>query len=134
MPAQSRLVALATGLGALSPDPVVSTMCSPASDAVRRDDSNDGTPTVSATAVVATTSADPRATVTIERRRALPADRSDFLLEEGLCYLNTGTLGPLPRAVVSAVTEELEYVAANPLNNYFGGGNDARLFAGRGGA
>eukprot|EP01047_Picozoa_sp_COSAG01_P034244 COSAG01_NODE_2564_length_7448_cov_10.275238_3_plen_248_part_00 len=57
-------------------------------------------------------------------QRSLPAPLSDYLLEEGLCYLNTATLGPLPSMVVRAVTAELGRLSANPLANYFGGGDE----------
>jgi len=60
-----------------------------------------------------------------QQASALPASKSDFFLSDDLTYLNTGTLGPLPRAVVDAVNEELAYLAANPLENYFGGGSEA---------
>ena len=60
-----------------------------------------------------------------QQASALPASKSDFFLSDDLTYLNTGTLGPLPRAVVDAVNEELTYLAANPLENYFGGGSEA---------
>lgn len=60
-----------------------------------------------------------------QQASALPASKSDFFLSDDLTYLNTGTLGPLPRAVVDAVNEELAFLAANPLENYFGGGSEA---------
>ena len=48
----------------------------------------------------------------------LPASLSEFMLEPGLCYLNTGTLGPLPRCVMGAIAAELQRIGANPLGAY----------------
>ena len=96
MPTEARFAALAAGLGATA-----------AGACLGRCLVNTTAAETTATAIVAGT---------------LPAPLSDFLLAPGLRYLNTGTLGPMPRSVIAAVTAELEYLAANPLNNYFGGG------------
>jgi len=43
--------------------------------------------------------------------------RSQFMLEEGFAYLNTGTLGPTPRPVVTAMNEYWRLMAVNPNEN-----------------
>jgi cysteine desulfurase/selenocysteine lyase len=96
MPTEARIAALAAGLGATAAGACCLGRC-----------------------LVNMTGAE---TTTTTIARTLPAPLSDFLLEPGLRYLNTGTLGPMPRSVIAAVSDELEYLAANPLNNYFGGG------------
>jgi selenocysteine lyase/cysteine desulfurase len=110
MPTEARLAALAAGLGSAAAGACLG-RCLAAS------------PAAAAAAAAADADADAADASVASESNAL-APLSDFLLEPGLCYLNTGTLGPLPRCVVSAVSAELEWLAANPLNNYFGGGDD----------
>ena len=43
--------------------------------------------------------------------------RKQFMLEEGFAYLNTGTLGPTPRVVVTAMNEYWRLMAVNPNEN-----------------
>jgi selenocysteine lyase/cysteine desulfurase len=43
--------------------------------------------------------------------------RSQFLLEDGFAYLNTGTLGPTPKPVVNAMNEYWRLMAVNPNEN-----------------
>ena len=43
--------------------------------------------------------------------------RNQFMLEEGFAYLNTGTLGPTPRPVVTAMNEYWRLMAVNPNEN-----------------
>lgn len=43
--------------------------------------------------------------------------RKQFLLQEDLAYLNTGTLGPTPRVVVNAMNEYWHLMAVNPNEN-----------------
>ena len=56
--------------------------------------------------------------------RPLPAPSSDFLTPEGMAYLNCATLGPTPRCVIDAVVQEWKQLEADPLNGYFGGGQE----------
>ena len=46
------------------------------------------------------------------------APRGDFLLAEGLTYLNTGTIGPTRRATVDATQRAWELLEANPTAHY----------------
>ena len=59
---------------------------------------------------------------TREAPRRLPAPSSDFLTPDGMAYLNCATLGPTPRCVIDAVVQEWKQLEADPLNGYFGGG------------
>jgi selenocysteine lyase/cysteine desulfurase len=43
---------------------------------------------------------------------------SDFLLSEGLAYLNTGTIGPCRRATIEATQGAWEVLEANPVAHY----------------
>lgn len=43
--------------------------------------------------------------------------RQQFMLEEGFAYMNTGTLGPTPRAVYEAMDEYWRLMAVNPNEN-----------------
>src|SRR5207237_507876 len=43
--------------------------------------------------------------------------RDQFMLEPGFAYLNTGTLGPTPRPVVTAMNEYWRLMAVNPNEN-----------------
>ena len=43
--------------------------------------------------------------------------RSQFVLEDGFAYLNTGTLGPTPRPVLNALNEYWRLMAVNPNEN-----------------
>src|SRR5262245_2956733 len=43
--------------------------------------------------------------------------RKKFMLEEGLAYMNTGTLGPTPKPVYDAMTEYWRLMAVNPNEN-----------------
>jgi selenocysteine lyase/cysteine desulfurase len=43
--------------------------------------------------------------------------RKQFMIEEGFAYLNTGTLGPTPRVVVSAMDKYWRLMAVNPNEN-----------------
>jgi selenocysteine lyase/cysteine desulfurase len=43
--------------------------------------------------------------------------REQFMLEPGFAYLNTGTLGPTPRPVVTAMNEYWRLMAVNPNEN-----------------
>jgi isopenicillin-N epimerase len=43
--------------------------------------------------------------------------REKFMLEEGFAYLNTGTLGPTPEPVFTAMTEYWRLMAVNPNEN-----------------
>src|SRR5215470_3860849 len=43
--------------------------------------------------------------------------RDQFMLEEGFAYLNTGTLGPTPRPVLTAMNEYWRLMAVNPNEN-----------------
>src|SRR5262247_1576158 len=43
--------------------------------------------------------------------------RSHFMLEDGFSYLNTGTLGPTPRPVLTAMNEYWRLMAVNPNEN-----------------
>jgi len=43
--------------------------------------------------------------------------RNQFMLEDGFAYLNTGTLGPTPRPVVTAMNEYWRLMAVNPNEN-----------------
>src|SRR5882724_7858488 len=43
--------------------------------------------------------------------------RNQFMLDEGFAYLNTGTLGPTPRPVVTAMNEYWRLMAVNPNEN-----------------
>ena len=101
MPIEARFAALAAGVGATAAASACLGRC------------------------LATTTASASATSTTTAGTLLPASLDDFMIEPGLRYLNTGTLGPSPRSVIAAVTAELEFLAANPLNNYFGGGEHA---------
>ena len=56
--------------------------------------------------------------------RPLPAPSSDFLTPDGMAYLNCATLGPTPRCVIDAVVQEWKQLEADPLNGYFGGGQE----------
>lgn len=49
---------------------------------------------------------------------ALPAPGGEFLLEPGLVYLNTGTLGPCRRDTVEATTKYWEELESIPLKFY----------------
>ena len=51
---------------------------------------------------------------------ALPAPHSDFYFRPGVTYLNTGTLGPCPRAVVQNATRDWELLESDPADEYFG--------------
>lgn len=46
--------------------------------------------------------------------------RNQLMLEDGLIYLNTGTLGPLPERAYEKVTSLLRRLEANPANENFG--------------
>ncbi len=50
----------------------------------------------------------------------LASRRGDFFLEDGLVYLNAGTLGPTPRAVAEAAWKAWQEVEANPAEIGFG--------------
>src|SRR6266852_3268241 len=43
--------------------------------------------------------------------------RDQFMLEPGFAYLNTGTLGPTPRPIVTAMNEYWRLMAVNPNEN-----------------
>src|SRR4029453_10201195 len=43
--------------------------------------------------------------------------RDQFMLEPGFAYLNTGTLGPTPRPVLTAMNEYWRLMAVNPNEN-----------------
>jgi kynureninase len=43
--------------------------------------------------------------------------RQHFMLDDGFAYLNTGTLGPTPRPVVTAMNEYWRLMAVNPNEN-----------------
>ena len=43
--------------------------------------------------------------------------RDQFMLEPGFAYFNTGTLGPTPRPVVTAMNEYWRLMAVNPNEN-----------------
>lgn len=46
--------------------------------------------------------------------------RQEFLLQEGLTYLNTGSLGPCPRAVLNRMTTALTELEGNPVGYNWG--------------
>ena len=46
--------------------------------------------------------------------------RSEFLLPEGLVYMNNGTLGPCPKSVVAAAVRAWNEMEANPADEYYG--------------
>lgn len=46
--------------------------------------------------------------------------RLEFLLQEGLTYLNTGSLGPCPRAVLNRMTTALTELEGNPVGHNWG--------------
>jgi selenocysteine lyase/cysteine desulfurase len=50
--------------------------------------------------------------------RVQAASRGDFLLADGLTYLNTGTIGPSRRATVDATQRAWEALEANPTAHY----------------
>jgi isopenicillin-N epimerase len=43
--------------------------------------------------------------------------RQQFMIDDGLAYLNTGTLGPTPKVVVGSMNEYWQLMAANPNEN-----------------
>src|SRR5262245_34093853 len=43
--------------------------------------------------------------------------RSQFMMQEGFAYLNTGTLGPTPKPVYDAMVEYWRLMAVNPHEN-----------------
>ena len=43
--------------------------------------------------------------------------RAEFMMEEGFSYLNTGTLGPTPKVVVTALDKYWKMLAVNPNEN-----------------
>ena len=53
--------------------------------------------------------------------KPLPAPRSDFLVPPGWTYHNVATLGPSPKAVVTAVQDAVAELEVDPTNQYFGG-------------
>lgn len=44
--------------------------------------------------------------------------KGEYLLAEGLTYLNTGTLGPCRRATVDETLKRWEYLESNPVSFY----------------
>ena len=50
--------------------------------------------------------------------RAQTTAESEFLLGEGLAYLNTGTIGPCRRATIEATQSAWEALEANPVAHY----------------
>jgi selenocysteine lyase/cysteine desulfurase len=52
----------------------------------------------------------------------LPAPIGDFFIPADVAYLNCATLGPTPRHVLDSVVAEWQWLEADPLNHYFGGG------------
>ena len=53
---------------------------------------------------------------------AAAAAGSDFLLEPGLVYLNTGSVGPSSRAVLDRAVETWRAIEANPVGTIYGNG------------
>jgi selenocysteine lyase/cysteine desulfurase len=54
--------------------------------------------------------------------RGRPIDASEYLLETGLVYLNTGSLGPASRAVLDRTVAAWQAVEANPVFQSYGSG------------
>ncbi|HMQ04946.1 MAG TPA: aminotransferase class V-fold PLP-dependent enzyme [Pyrinomonadaceae bacterium] len=50
------------------------------------------------------------------------ADCGDYLLQPGLIYLNTGSLGPTPRSILYQVIEAWTAIEANPVAMSYGAG------------
>jgi cysteine desulfurase/selenocysteine lyase len=55
---------------------------------------------------------------TFASRTVQAAGEGDFLLTDGLTYLNTGTIGPSRRATVAATQRAWEMLEANPIAHY----------------
>ncbi len=49
------------------------------------------------------------------------AESSEYMLEPGLIYLNTGSLGPTPRLILDAVLKAWNDLELNPVNKAYGG-------------
>lgn len=49
------------------------------------------------------------------------ADTGEYMLEPGLIYLNTGSLGPTPRAILDAVLNAWKDLEQNPVAKAYGG-------------
>lgn len=50
------------------------------------------------------------------------ADDSEYMLEPGLIYLNTGSLGPAPRSILDAVMKSWTQIETNPVSMSYGDG------------
>ena len=57
---------------------------------------------------------------------AAAAAGSDFLLEPGLIYLNTGSVGPSSRAVLDRTVEAWRELETNPVGMVYGNGASHR--------
>ena len=57
---------------------------------------------------------------------AAAAAGSDFLLEPGLVYLNTGSVGPASRAVLDRTVEAWRELETNPVGMVYGSGASHR--------
>lgn len=49
------------------------------------------------------------------------AEGGEYMLEPGLTYLNTGSLGPTPRSILDAVMRAWTDLEMNPVNKAYGG-------------
>ena len=49
------------------------------------------------------------------------AEGGEYMLDPGLIYLNTGSLGPTPRSILDAVLEAWTDLETNPVNKAYGG-------------
>ena len=52
---------------------------------------------------------------------ATSAEGGEYMLEPGLIYLNTGSLGPTPRSILDAVIGAWNDLELNPVNKAYGG-------------
>ncbi len=46
--------------------------------------------------------------------------RNEFMLQSGLSYFNTGSLGPLPRIVCDKILQHMQLLELDPVSNYWG--------------
>ena len=56
-----------------------------------------------------------------ENATAAIGDASEYMLQRGLIYLNTGSLGPTPRSILDTVLEAWNQLETNPVAMSYGG-------------
>jgi hypothetical protein len=54
------------------------------------------------------------------------AETSEYMLQPGLIYLNTGSLGPTPRSILDAMLRAWNDLELNPVAKVYGGTTVAR--------